>query len=100
FAYTWSKSLANTDISDSSGSRQQPNTYNAGDPRSFYGPSIINRPHIFVSSIVYNAPKLEGQNAFLRAVLGAWETSAILQYQSGPSLTVYSNTGNDLLGDG
>ena len=98
FAYTYSKSLASTDISDSSGSQQSPNTLLANDPHSDYGPSIINRPHIFAGNVVYNAPKLEGQNAFLRAALGAWETSAILQYTSGPSITVFANGGSDLVG--
>ena len=98
FAYTYSKSLSSTDISDSSGSQQAPNTLLANDPRSDYGPSILNRPHILAGSLVYNAPKMEGQNTFVRAALGSWETSAILQYTSGASLTVYANPGPDLVG--
>jgi Carboxypeptidase regulatory-like domain/TonB-dependent Receptor Plug Domain len=100
FAYTWSKSLTNTDISDSSGGQQNPNTILAGDPNSAYGPSILNRPQMLVGSIVYNAPALTGQNAFLRTAVGGWELSSILQYTSGPSITVFANAGNSLTGTG
>jgi TonB-dependent receptor-like protein len=98
FAYTYGKSLANTDISDSSGSPQNNNMLLANDPRYSYGPSILNRPHILAGSLVYNAPALTGQNSFIRAALGSWETSAILQYTSGASITVFSGEGNDIVG--
>jgi len=104
FAYTWSKSLSTTDITDSSGGQQQPN--NLVDPERLhgdYGPTTINRPHILTGNLVYNAPKLDGQNSFLKAAFGAWETSAILNYTSGPSLTAYAgNTGtvSGLVGTG
>lgn len=98
FAYTYGKSLSNTDISDSSGSPQNNNMLLANDPRYSYGPSILNRPHILAGSLVYNAPALTGQNSFVRAALGSWESSAILQYTSGASLTVFSGEGTDLVG--
>jgi hypothetical protein len=89
FAYTWSKSLANTDISDSSGSQNAANTFlDPTNPHLDYGPTLINRPQVFTSNIVYNAPALAGQNALVRTTLGGWELAAILQYASGPSLTV------------
>jgi len=98
FAYTYGKSLSNTDISDSSGSPQSPNVLLANDPRYDYGPSILNRPHILAGSLVYNAPALTGQNSFVRAALGSWETSAIMQYTSGASISVFSGEGTDLVG--
>jgi len=98
FAYTYSKSLATTDISDSSGTLQTPNTIIAQEPKFNYGPSILNRPHILAGNLVYNAPALTGQSSFVRAALGSWETSAIMQYTSGPSLTVFSGVGSDILG--
>jgi len=98
FAYTYSHSLSSTDISDSSGTAQAPNVLLANDPKSNYGNSILNRPQILAGSLVYNAPALTGQNSFVRAALGSWETSAIMQYTSGASLTVYSNAGNDIIG--
>jgi hypothetical protein len=89
FAYTWSKTLTDTDITDSSSSSNTLNTYL--DPLNHhldYGPALINRPHMFVGNIVYNAPTLAGQNGFVRTALGSWELSSILSYASGPSLTV------------
>jgi hypothetical protein len=91
FAYTWSKSLSNTDISDSSGGPSQGNAYlDAFKPRLDYGPTTVNRPHMLVGNIVYNAPALVGQSALVRNTLGSWELSSILTYASGPSLTVYA----------
>ncbi len=89
FAYTWSKTLSNTDITDSSGSSNTLNTYlDALNHHLDYGPAQINRPHMFVGNIVYNAPTLAGQNGFIRTALGSWQLSSILTYTSGPSLTV------------
>jgi len=93
FAYTWSHSLSTSDITDSSGNQQAPNTLLDPEKRhGDYGNTTINRPSILVGSIVYNAPKMEGQNAFVRGALGAWETSAIVNYTSGPSLTVFAGS--------
>ena len=89
FAYTWSKTLSNTDITDSSSSSNALNTYlDAFDHHLDYGPAQINRPQMLVGNIVYNAPTLAGQNGFVRTALGGWELSSILSYASGPSLTV------------
>jgi hypothetical protein len=89
FAYTWSKTLSNTDITDSSSSSNALNTYlDAFNHHLDYGPAQINRPHMFVGNVVYNVPTLAGQNNFVRTALGGWEVSSILSYASGPSLTV------------
>ena len=91
FAYTWSKSLANTDISDSSGGNNAGNTFI--DPVNHhldYGPTLINRPHVFTGNVVYSLPMLAGMNPFVRASLGGWQASGIFTYASGPSLTVLS----------
>lgn len=107
FAYTYSKSLTNTDLGDSSGTLQENNGGTgsgnfvlATDPRWDYGPSELNRPHILSGSLVYNTPTLAGSNGFMRTALGAWETSGILQYASGPSINVYAGVGQDLIGAG
>ncbi len=89
FAYTWSKSLANTDISDSSGGNNAANTFlDPTNPHLDYGPTVINRPQVFTGNVVYNLPGLKGQNAFMRTALGGWQASGILTYASGPSLSV------------
>jgi hypothetical protein len=89
FAYTWSKTLSDTDITDSSSSSNSLNTYlDAFNHHLDYGPAQINRPHMFVGNIVYNVPTFAGQNTLVRTALGGWELSSILSYASGPSLTV------------
>jgi hypothetical protein len=89
FAYTWSKSLANTDISDSSGGNNAGNTFlDPTHPHLDYGPTAINRPQVFTGNIVYSLPTLKGQNAVLRTAAGGWQASGIFNYTSGVSLTV------------
>lgn len=106
FAYTWSKSLSNTDLSDSSGGPNGTNSYlDPLNPHLNYGPTLINRPQMLVGNIVYNAPALTGQNAPIRYALGGWELSSILTYADGPYLTITDGTGGPgvpggLLGSG
>ncbi|MFZ0320077.1 MAG: carboxypeptidase regulatory-like domain-containing protein [Candidatus Sulfotelmatobacter sp.] len=94
FAYTWSKSLANTDIGDSSGSTDAGNTFlNPADHHLDYGPTTLNRPQVFTGNIVYNLPTLDGRSGALRAAAGGWQASTILTYASGPSLSVLAGSG-------
>jgi len=93
FAYTWSKSLANTDITDSSGGQNAANTFlDPNNPHFDYGPTTINRPQVFVGNIVYHLPALTGQNKLLQTAVGGWELASILSYTSGPSLTVLTGS--------
>jgi len=91
FAYTWSKSLSDTDLTSSGTSDQSTVLLDPLNPGLNYGPSYINRPHTFVANIVYNVPEFTGHSALTRHVLGGWELAGILGYSSGPSLTVYAN---------
>ncbi len=85
-AYTWSKSLANFGLGDSGGVSgfSLLDTYNQDLD---YGPSDINRPHIFVTNFIYNLPKFNGSNSFVQTVVGGWEIASIVQLASGTSLT-------------
>jgi hypothetical protein len=95
FAYTWSKSLADTDITNSGNINQTSILSIPGDARFDYGPTTINRPQVFTSNLVYDLPGLTGHSAPMRYALGGWETAAILQYASGPSQTAFiTNTVN------
>ena len=89
FAYTWSKSLATTDITNSGNVNQQSLLLDPSNPKLNYGPTQINRPHVFTSNIVYDVPTMRGSNPFMRTALGGWELSTILSYASGSSLTTY-----------
>ncbi|MDP9161840.1 MAG: carboxypeptidase regulatory-like domain-containing protein [Acidobacteriota bacterium] len=105
FAYTFSKSLSDTDITNSGNVNQGSLLVDPTHPGLNYGPTSINRPHIFTGNIVYNAPTMTGQNGFLRTTLGGWQVSAILGYASGPSMTTYgaraaTNAPGGINGDG
>jgi hypothetical protein len=103
FAYTYSHSLANTDLTDSSGGLSQGNSLlDPFNPRLDYGNSTINRPQIFVGNIVYSLPTLASQNKLVRTAAGGWELSSILSYATGPSLSVWAGGAapNGLVGSG
>ncbi len=68
---------------------QQSLLLDPANPRLNYGPTQINRPHVFTANIVYDVPTMRGSNPFVRTALGGWELSTILSYASGSSLTTY-----------
>src|SRR6266850_2505618 len=86
----FSKTLSNTDITNSGNNNRASLLLDPANPRLNYGPSQINRPHIFVASLVYQAPKFTSYNALARNVLGGWELAGILDYASGSSMTVFA----------
>ncbi len=91
--YTWSKSLddlpqaaaVNTAIVSPTIPWYMPNFH-----RLEYGPSDWDRTNIFVTSYVWDLPKLRGSNQVVRAVLGNWENTGIVSWQSGSPFTVLS----------
>ena len=91
FAYTFSKSLGDTDITNSGTDAQTTVLLDPTNPRLNYGRTFIDRRHNFVSSIIYSLPEFKGHNAFTRHAVGGWEFASILDYASGPPLTVFAN---------
>ncbi|HEY7096619.1 MAG TPA: carboxypeptidase regulatory-like domain-containing protein [Terriglobales bacterium] len=89
FAYTWGKSLSDTDITNSGNVNQGSLLVDPANPHLNYGPSSINRPHVFTSNLIYNVPAFSQSNAFVKTALGGWQISGILDYASGPSMTTY-----------
>jgi hypothetical protein len=98
FAYTWSKSLANTDITNSGNTCNACTVTDTSNVSRDYGPTLINRKHVFVSNIVYDLPALTGHSALTRTALGGWELAGILQYASGPSQTIFGLNGGATAG--
>jgi hypothetical protein len=90
-AYTYSHSLGDVDLDNSSGSLNNQAFIDPADTRLSKGDTNINRPHIFVANEVFYLPKLTNQNMLVRSVLGGWEANSIINVSSGSSLTVYSN---------
>jgi len=103
FAYTWSKSLADTDITNSGNLSNTATLTDTSNPRLDYGPTPIDRRHVFVSNISYNLPELKNSNAFVKAAFGGWQAGTIMSYGSGPSQTIYGLNGgasSGLIGNG
>jgi hypothetical protein len=96
FAYTWSKSLADTDITNSGNTSGTATITDTANTRLDYGPTTINRPNIFTGNLVYDLPTLTGKGAPLRLALGGWESAAILSYASGPSFSIFGLNGGAL----
>ena len=47
------------------------------------GPARFDVEHRWVVSFLYDLPRLENQNAFVRGVLGGWQVNGIFQKQTG-----------------
>jgi hypothetical protein len=107
--YTYSKSIDTLpyltgDTTPSSGpgapyaiSIYQPN-YKSLD----IGPSDFDRKHVLSGSYVWTLPRMTNGNRILRAVVNNWQTSGIVQAQSGQPITITAGSdrsGTALLAD-
>jgi hypothetical protein len=86
-AYTFSRSLADFGLSDSSGGSSPFAVLDRNNRDLDFAESDINRPHIFVANMIYNFPSFKDSNAFVKNLFGGWEVAAIVQILSGTSLT-------------
>jgi Carboxypeptidase regulatory-like domain/TonB-dependent Receptor Plug Domain len=86
-AYTYSRSLADFGLNDSSGSQSDFAVLDRNRRSLDFAESDINRPHIFVANLIYNLPTFKDSNAFVRNLVGGWEVASIVQVSSGTSLT-------------
>jgi hypothetical protein len=87
-SYTWSKNLSDTTLAYIDAGTGIADTYNA---RAGRGNADFDRRHILNASLIYNLPALQSRGAFVRGVLGGWETSSILSFFSGAALRVTGN---------
>src|SRR5581483_4932731 len=74
--YTWSHALTN--LGNDGASPQ-----NNADIRAEYGPADFDRRHIFTADFVYAFPWLREQHGLAGHLLGGWEFSGIVTYNSG-----------------
>ena len=84
-SYTWSKNLSDTTLAYVDTTTGLADRYN---PRVGRGNSDFDRRHIFNSSLIYNLPTLEKQNAFVKSALGSWEMATIVNLFSGAGLKI------------
>ena len=99
-AYTWSHSIANVELDNSSGSVNQQGTTDLAAPGLDKGNTNINRPNIFVLNEVYFLPKLANKGALVHQTLGGWELNSIVTITSGASLSVFSGGASDAVTTG
>jgi hypothetical protein len=84
-SYTWSKNLSNTTFAYVGDQTGLADTYNTRIGR---GNADFDRRHVLNLSLIYNLPTLDGQNGFVKAVLGNWETATIMNFFSGAGLRI------------
>ena len=75
-AYTYSHSIGNVDLDNSSGGLNQEAWLDNADPALNKGNTNINRPNIFVANEVLFLPKLSDKPAAVRESVGGWELTA------------------------
>jgi outer membrane receptor protein involved in Fe transport len=92
--YTWSHALTNAGNDASS-------PQNNAALHAEYGPTDFDRRHIFTADFVYQLPWMKDQRGFVGHVLGGWEVSGIITFNSGLYLTpVGTNSSVDPAGLG
>jgi hypothetical protein len=94
--YTFQKSLDL--ISNTVGAAQR--IPNPRDYRQNRGPSDFDRTHVFVTSGLWELPRLGQQPAVLRSILGGWQLNGILTLSTGGPFSVVSGRDNSLSGIG
>src|SRR5262249_24542052 len=87
-AYTYSHSIGDVELDNSSGGVNQEAVTDLQNPRLDRGNTNINRPHIFVANEVFFLPKFANLGGFARNIIGGWELNSIITIQSGASLLV------------
>jgi hypothetical protein len=105
--YTFSKAMeialasngGITDVGSSKGSGLPYGNPNQGHFETGPAPGQ-DRTHRFVASFVWELPRLEGANHFVRAIVGGWQWSGILTYMTGDAMTILAGTDRSLTGLG
>ena len=87
-SYTWSKNIGDTTLAYVDTNTGIVDRYN---PRAGRGPTDFDRRHIFNTSLIYNLPALEHQNAFVKGFAGGWEASTIMNFFSGAALRIFES---------
>jgi hypothetical protein len=102
-SYTWSKETGNVPMDDSGGASSDNSITDLTNRGGDWGPTNLNRPHVFNASLVLMLPTLENKSGFVKHVFGDWEIASIVQASSGQSMTVYAGSPPnlaDLYGNG
>ncbi|MDM7922410.1 MAG: TonB-dependent receptor [Pyrinomonadaceae bacterium] len=94
-AYTWAKNITDN-WTDRSTTPQ--NTYDIGSDKAR---AALDRRHILTINYVYELPFFKDQRGFVGKVLGGWQASGIVTYQTGlpftPTVSAYDPAGMGLI---
>lgn len=82
-AYTWSKNLTDNQTSSVSHAPQDSNNI-----RAEYGRAVLDRRHVLNINYIYELPFFSDQRGFVGKLLGGWQASGIISYQTGVPFTV------------
>lgn len=91
FAYTLAKSMDNA-----SGRRDR--MFNPFDDRNFWGKSAFDSRHVAVINFIYELPFLRNRQDFASTLLGGWQVTGVVQFQTGQPVSV--GTTDDFAGIG
>jgi hypothetical protein len=91
-SYTWSKSTGNVPLDDSGSAGADNSVSDLTSRQLDWGPTKMNRPHIFNASLILMLPSFENKSGFVKHVFGDWEVAGIAAASSGQSITVYAQT--------
>lgn len=90
-AYTYSKCMDNA-------SNFRARVYNAYDDRNYWGMCDTDRRHVAVANFIYELPFLRNRSTLAGRLLGGWQASGVMQFQTGTPVTI--GTGDDFAGIG
>jgi hypothetical protein len=90
-AYTYSHSIGDVELDNSSGNPNQEATTDLSNPGLDRSNTNINRPHIFVANEVFFLPKFKNHGAFAENTIGGWELNSIITIESGASMSVFTS---------
>lgn len=85
-AYTWSKNLSDNQTDRSTAPQ---NTY---DIRSDYGRAALDRKHVLSINYIYEIPYFRKQQGFEGKLLGGWQASGIIVYNTGLPFTITTSS--------
>jgi hypothetical protein len=93
-SYTWSRTIANDPLDNSSGGlAADVASIDLSNPSLDRGLANTHRAHIFNASLVLMLPTLENHSSgFVKNVFGDWQIGAIVAAASGSPFTVYTGS--------
>ena len=84
-SYTWSKNLTDNQTDRSTAPEDSYNIH------LDYGRASLDRRHIFTANYIYDLPFFAKRNDFAGKVLGGWELTGLMTFQSGLPFTPTTN---------